>query len=123
MNPRKFITKKGTIILSGRNSKNNEELVSQVEKDEFVFHTESRGSPFVNVKGKPKRGDLKIASIICARYSKEWKNKKNDIIVHKFKGKDMYKEKRMPEGTFGVKKMKKIKVKKSDIKNFEFSTK
>lgn len=116
MNFRKFVTKQGTIILAGKNAENNEELIKQVKDREEVFHTEHPGSPFVNIKGKPKRGDIKAAAIFCARYSKDWKKNKEDIFVHRFKGKDIYKSKGMKRGTFGVKKFKKIKVKRADIK-------
>jgi len=75
MNFRKFITKQGTVILAGKNDENNEELIKQARDSEEVFHTEHPGSPFVNIKGKPKRGDLKAAAIFCARYSRDWKKK------------------------------------------------
>ena len=115
MNFRKLITKQGTIILAGRNAKNNEELVAQVGKDEEVFHTAKPGSPFVNIKGKPQRGDIKKAAIFCARHSQDWKKNQSDVKVHRFKGKDVYKNKTMKLGTFGVRKFKRIKVKKEDI--------
>jgi predicted ribosome quality control (RQC) complex YloA/Tae2 family protein len=119
MNFRKFVTRQGTLILIGRDAENNEELIKQTGKNEEVFHTESPGSPFVNIKGKPKGRDVKTAAILCAKYSKAWKKNKKDVVVHRFKGKDIYKSKGMKTGTFGVKKFRKIKVKKSDIKNFE----
>jgi len=119
MNFRKLITKTGTTILAGKDEENNEELIKQVEKDEDVFHTSAPGSPFVNIKGKPKKGDIKIAAIFCAKYSRDWKKNKGNVIVHKFKGKDIFKEKGMKKGTFGVKKFTIIIVKKSEILNFE----
>ena len=76
------------------------------------------GSPFVNIKGKAKRGDIKFAAIFCAKYSRDWKKNKKDVIVHQFKKHDMLKEKIMKTGTFGIKKLKKIKVKKQDILKF-----
>ena len=51
---RKLLTDKNTLILGGKNSKNNEEIVEQVGKGEDVFHTDAVGSPFVNIKGKVK---------------------------------------------------------------------
>jgi predicted ribosome quality control (RQC) complex YloA/Tae2 family protein len=119
---RELISKSGTIILAGRNAESNEKLVSQVEKNEEVFHTKAPGSPFVNIKGKPKTGDIKQAVIFCARYSRDWKKNKKDVEVHRFKGKDIYKGKSMKTGTFGVKKIKIIKVKKEDIKEFKKET-
>ena len=118
MKLREFITKSGIRILAGKDEKTNEELIAQVEKDGEVFHTETPGSPFVNIKGKPKKEDIKIAAIFCARYSRDWKKNKRDVIVHRFKGKDIYKSKEMKTGTFGVKKFSTIKVKKEDIIKF-----
>ncbi len=115
---RKFITDSGTLILAGKDAKTNEELVEQVEKDEEILHTEEAGSPFVNIKGKPRRGDVKQAAIFCAFYSRDWKKNKMDIIVHQFKGKDIYKDKKMKTGTFGIKKFKRIKIKKKEIEEF-----
>ena len=115
MNFRKLITNQGTLVLAGRTDKNNEELIAQVKPNEEVFHTAEAGSPFVNIKGKAKRGDIKEASIFCARYSRDWKKNKKDVLVHRFKGKDIYKNKLMKLGTFGIKKRKVIKVKKEDI--------
>ncbi|MBI2044004.1 DUF814 domain-containing protein [Candidatus Pacearchaeota archaeon] len=114
-------TKKHTIIVAGRDAESNEELIKQVKKDELVFHTKNPGSPFVNIKGKPKIGDIKFAAMICAKYSRDWKQDKKDIEVHYFTGEDIFKMKNMNIGTFGVKNLKKIKVKKQDIIEFEKS--
>ena len=116
MNFRKLITRQGTLVLAGRNAKNNEELIEQVKKDEVVFHTKEAGSGFVNIKGKPLRGDIKQAVIFCARYSQDWRDNKKDVEVHRFNGRDIFKEKAMKLGTFGVRKFRKIKVKKEWIK-------
>lgn len=115
MNFRKHISKQGTLFLAGKTDENNEELMAQVEPNEEIFHTAAAGSPFVNIKGKPKKGDLKEAAIFCARYSRDWKKNKKDILVHRFFGRDVYKNKLMKKGTFGIKKVKVIKIKKSEI--------
>ena len=109
----------GTRILAGKNAANNEDLVEQAKPNEEVFHTVAPGSPFVNIKGKPKRGDIKTASIFCARYSRDWRDNKSDVIVHRFKGKNIYKLKGMKTGTFGVKKFKVIKIKKKEIEKIK----
>lgn len=116
---RELITESNTLLIAGRNAENNEELIRQVGKNEEVFHTSTPGSPFVNIKGKPKKGDIKTAVIFCARYSRDWKKNKRDIEVHRFKGRDIYKRKDMKTGTFGIKKFKRIKVKKRDIIKYE----
>lgn len=119
VNFREFETTTGTIFLAGRNAENNEDLVKQSKPNEEVFHTKSPGSPFVNIKGKPKRGDLKKAAIFCARYSRDWKTSRKDVEVHRFKGKDISKLKLMKTGTFAVKKVKIMKIKKAEIIKFE----
>ncbi len=116
---RELVSKRGTLILAGKSSENNEELVKQIEPNEEVFHTALPGSPFVNIKGKPKPGDIKEAAVFCARYSKDYRDNKSDVIVHRFSGKDIYKKKGMEQGTFGVKKMKSMKIKKQWIQEFE----
>jgi len=113
-NFRRLITKNGTLILAGRNDESNEKLVEQVEKNEEVFHTKEAGSPFVNIKGKPKIGDIKEAMIFCARFSRDWKKNSSDVIIHQFKGRDIFKDKGMKAGTFGIKRFKAIKIKKSE---------
>jgi len=120
MNFRKHISKNGTTFLAGKSAENNEELTAQVEKNEDVLHTVAPGSPFVNVKIKTKRGDLDEAAVFCGRYSKDWRENHSDVLVHVFKGKDIYKKKEMATGCFGVKKIAKlIKVKKEEIERFE----
>ena len=114
-NFRKLITGNGTLVLAGRNDDSNEMLIKQVEGDEDVIHTKEAGSPFVNIKGKAKKNDLKEAAIFCARFSRDWKKNKKDVVVHLFKGKDIYKDGGMKTGTFSVKKFKTIKIKKGDI--------
>ena len=114
-NFRKLISENGTLILAGKNDESNEQLISQVEDNEEVFHTKEAGSPFVNIKGKAKKSDVKIAAIFCAKFSRDWKRNKKDVAIHQFKGKDIYKEKEMKVGTFGIRKFKTIKIKKEDI--------
>ena len=115
---RELLTEGNTLILAGKSAANNEVLITQVHPSEFIFHTDEPGSPFVNIKGKPKLGDAKQAAIFCAAHSKDWKKNKNDVWVHRFLGKDIYKDKKMKLGTFGVKKFKRIKIRKSEIEEF-----
>lgn len=119
INFRKLATEDGKIILAGRNDESNEALISQVGNEEDVFHTKGPGSPFVNIKGEAKKSDVKVAAIFCARYSRDWKKNKKDVEVHQFKGKDIYKERGMKTGTFGIREYKVIKVKKEDIEKAE----
>jgi predicted ribosome quality control (RQC) complex YloA/Tae2 family protein len=119
MNFRQYKTSSGKIVLAGKSAENNEELISQVEPTETVLHTQMPGSPFVNIKGKATKKDIKESAVFCAKYSQDWRDNKRDITVHVFRGADIYKDKKMKTGTFGVKKFDIIKVKKEDILKFE----
>ncbi len=119
VNFRKFTTSSGKLVLGGKSAENNEKLIEQAEIDEIVLHTKAPGSPFVNIKGKATKKDVKEAAVFCARYSQDWRDNKEDVIVHYFKGRDTCKEKSMKLGTFGVKKCKEITVKKEDIERFQ----
>jgi predicted ribosome quality control (RQC) complex YloA/Tae2 family protein len=119
---REFITSSGKKVIGGKSAENNEELIEQILPGEYVLHTVKPGSPFVNIKADERettKEDLKEAAIFCARYSQDWRDNKKDVLVHVFKGRDIYKEKSMKLGTFGVKNFKEIKVKKEDITNDE----
>ena len=118
---REFKTSSGKVVLAGKNAENNEELVSQIGREEYVLHTAKPGSPFVNIKAeteKVSKEDIKESAIFCASKSQDWRDNKKDVEVHVFKGKDIYKVKGMEKGTFGVKKFKLIKIKKNDIEDF-----
>jgi len=116
---RQMTTDSGKLVLAGKDAKSNEELIAQVEPNEDVFHTAKPGSPFVNIKGKSNIRDRKEAAIFCAKHSQDWRDNKQDVVVHYFKGKDIYKNKLMKLGTFGIKKKKIIKIKKSDIEKWQ----
>jgi|SRR3989344_3149861 len=121
-NFRKFCTSSGKDVLSGKDKETNEMLIEQTEDNSIVLHTKKPGSPFVEIKvkgGKISKKDIEEAAIFCAKFSQDWKKNHKDVIIHVFKGKDIYKEKIMEEGTFGVKKFKEIKIKKEDIQKFE----
>ncbi len=118
---REFTTSSGKLVLAGKSAENNEKLIEQVGENDIVLHTKAPGSPFVNIKDNGKKTgkrDIREAAIFCARYSQDWRDNKKDIIVHYFKGKGIFKRKGMKPGTFGVKKFKEIKVKKSEIEKF-----
>lgn len=115
---RQFTTNLGVRVLTGKDAKSNEDLIKQVEDGEIVLHTAKPGSPFINIKHeKPGKRDLKEAAVFCASRSQDWRDNKSDVEVHQFYGRDIYKEKKMKLGTFGVKRFKIIKVKKKDIEN------
>ncbi len=118
---REFETKSGVKILLGKDAKSNEELVKQFqEKENIILHTAAPGSPFCVIESlNPRRKDIKDATTVCASYSQDWRDNHNDVKVHAFIGKDVYKEKKMKLGTFGIKKKKVIKAKRRDIERWK----
>jgi predicted ribosome quality control (RQC) complex YloA/Tae2 family protein len=118
INFRKFCTVSGKDIVCGKSAEQNELVVEQAGDEELVLHTKAPGSPFCNIKGKATKEDVKETSIICAAFSKAWKTNKSDVEVHVFKGKNIFKGANMKPGTFGVKSVKSIIAKKSDIERF-----
>ena len=123
---RQFCTSSSKIVVAGKNAEQNERVIGQAGKVEITLHTKAAGSPFVNIKSNYKnlsKKDIREAAVFCARYSHDWRDSKKDVKVHYFLGKDIYKDKGMKTGTFGVKKFKEITIKKEEIKMFEDSLK
>ena len=121
-NYREFITNSKLKVLAGKNQEQNESLVRKfIGKANIIMHTALPGSPFCIILGNPNKKDLKEAAVFCSRYSQAWKKPKikKDVEVHVFNGNDVYKTENMKAGSFGVKKHKKIIVKKENIKRLE----
>jgi len=112
---RRYVTSSGLNVFGGRNAENNDKLVMSAGSKDILLHTNAPGSPFVNVGETPSKSDLKESAVFCARYSQDWRDSKKDVVVNVFRRSDMNKEVNMKIGTWGVKKQKKIKVKKGDI--------
>jgi len=111
----------GTKIILGKDAESNEELMKEFkEKPNLILHTAMPGSPFCVIEDKKSdRADIKTAAVYCARYSQDWRDNKSDVEVNVFRGKDVYKLKGMPIGTFGVKKSRTMVVKKEEIQKFK----
>ena len=118
MNYREFRTQSGKTILCGRNAEQNEKLVREFTgKENVLIHTIASGSPFCVITGqKTTAKDVRETAIICAGLSQDWRDNKGDVAVHFFTGKDIYKEKRMKTGTFGIRNAKKMTIKKKQNK-------
>jgi predicted ribosome quality control (RQC) complex YloA/Tae2 family protein len=115
---RKLCTSSGKDVICGKDAEQNELVVAQSGDSEAVLHTLAAGSPFCNIKGKATKEDVKETAVFCAAFSKTWKAHHSDVLVHVFRGKDIFKDAEMKTGTFGVKKAKEITVRKKDIENF-----
>lgn len=119
-NFRIYKTSLGNNVIAGKNAEQNEDLVKKyVGKSNFLLHTQKPGSPFCVVVNDAEKRDIKEAAIFCAKKSQDYRDNKSDVVVHIFKGIDVYKKKEMPIGTFGVKKQKVIKVKKEEIEELK----
>ena len=121
MDFRKKTLKSGTTIFLGRDAKSNDELMRKFKrKENVVLHTAEPGSPFCVIEAlNPSQEEVHESGIICARYSQDWRDRKGDVIVSVFTGKDVSKEKGMDAGTWKVKKSTLIKIKKGEIIKFE----
>ncbi len=117
---REFETTGGKKVLAGKDAESNEELVKQfIGKGNKIFHTEKPGSPFCVIESlKPSKKDIQEVATFCASKSQDWRDNKNDVAIHVFSGKDVYKRKGMKPGMFGVRKFKVIKAKKKEIGEF-----
>jgi predicted ribosome quality control (RQC) complex YloA/Tae2 family protein len=112
---REYVLGSGRVVFGGRDAENNDELVEVAQPNDMLLHTEKPGSPFVNVGEEPIVSDIKEAAVFCARYSQDWRDNHEDVVVNLFKRGDMKKDSKMKAGTWGVKKQEKVKVKKADI--------
>ncbi len=122
MNFREFETSSGKKVICGKDAQGNEELVKQfLGKENIIFHTEKSGSPFCVIAETPKisKKDEKEAAAFCASKSQDWRDNKNDVIVHSFTGKEVYKRKGMKTGMFGVRKFTTIKIKNKEIEKLK----
>ncbi len=117
---REFLTSSGKKVLAGKNAEQNEELVKQfIGKDNRIFHTSASGSPFCVIeKIKHGKKDEEETAIFCASKSQDWRDHKGDVEVNFFRGEDVYKDKGMKTGAFGVKRYRTIIATRKDIEKF-----
>ena len=118
---REFTTNSEKKVICGKDAESNDELVKKfIGKENKIFHTEKPGSPFCIIEEEnPSKKDLKETAIFCASKSQDWRDNKNDVAVHVFIGKDVYKRKGMKAGMFGVRKFEIINAKKKEIENLK----
>ncbi|MBS3151313.1 DUF814 domain-containing protein [Candidatus Woesearchaeota archaeon] len=91
------------LIVGGKDKESNEELLKKhLEKDDLVFHTEMKGSPFFILKESKDEKNIFRAALLTAYYSQDWKKNNRDVDVMYCFGKNIYKRKDMGVGTFGV---------------------
>jgi hypothetical protein len=130
-----FVTSSGKLVIGGKNAEQNEELVKMCMKGEHldldhrtsleewsakkkkyvVMHTKNPGSPFSMILDENcSEKDLEETAIFTASFSRNWRQNKKETVVDLFLLEQVYKEKEMKVGTFGV--MDTIDHKKSPLK-------
>lgn len=113
------MTSSGLKVFGGRDAEDNDKLVFGAKPSDVLLHTNAPGSPFVNVGSEISKIDLKEAAIFCAKYSQDWRDSKRDVLVNVFRRCDMNKDKKMKAGSWMVSKQDRVRVRKSDILEFE----
>lgn len=108
-----FFTSSNKLVVGGKSSAQNEEIMHRVEDQDTVMHTSTPGSPFCIIKN-PNTKDMQETAIFTACFSHEWKKQKNKTEVHIFKGSQVKKRPAMKQGTFGI--LGEVFKKKVDLK-------
>lgn len=103
-NFRWFFTSNNILVVGGKSDEQNEVTLKEFLKPNYiVMHTSAPGSPFMIIQSdKPSRKDVEETAIFTACFSQQWKQNKKKIDVDIFKGNQIYKNKFMKKGTFGV---------------------
>lgn len=117
---REFTLDSGNKIFLGKNAGNNDELVKSFKgKENSILHTVEPGSPFCVFENSPSKDETYEGAVICASKSKDWRERKNDVKMHIFTGKDVKKTIFMKPGTWKIKSSPKVlNVKKKDIESW-----
>ena len=125
MNFREFETSSGAKIILGKNAEQNDELMKKFKgKKNTILHTVAPGSPFCVIKEPliSSAEDIATSGAFCAKYSQDWRDHKKNVKISIFTGKDVYKDKDMETGTWGVKKAKTKTIKKEIIEKVDIKT-
>jgi hypothetical protein len=106
MKYRWFYTSSGKLVYGGKNAIQNEEIISyliETGKDFIVMHTKNPGSPFSVINSaSASEKDLEEVAIFTACFSRAWKDKEKKVVVDVFRTGQIFKDKKMKTGTFGV---------------------
>ncbi len=104
-----FYTSSGKLVLGGKSSKQNDELLVKLKKtgnDYLVMHTSSPGSPFsIILEEVPKitKKEIQEVAIFTGCFSRKWREQSKTAEVDIFNLSSLYKSGSMKSGTWGVK--------------------
>lgn len=103
-----FYTSTGKLVIGGKTAVQNDELLHQItaSSDEYlVMHTSQPGSPFCVILATLKsitKTDREECAIFTGCFSRAWREGKESIGVDIFLASQVYKDKKMKTGTWGV---------------------
>ena len=106
-----FYTSSGNLVLGGKSAEQNEKLLQTILQKKEVFlicHTTSPGSPFSIAISQPEKltkKELYEIAVFTASFSRAWREAKKEAQVDFFLSTSLYKNKKMPVGTWGVKEV------------------
>jgi hypothetical protein len=103
-----FYTSTGKLVIGGKTAAQNDELLHQVtarSEPLLVMHTLGPGSPFCVILAsveKITKADREECAIFTACFSRAWRAGASKAAVDAFLSSQLYKEKQMKPGTWGV---------------------
>jgi len=101
-----FISSDNFLCIGGKDATTNDILIRKhLEKEDLVFHTDIRGSPFFIIKANnkkiPQRTKQETAQM-TASYSRAWKLEHSQTEVYCIKSDQVKKELGLPKGSFMI---------------------
>jgi hypothetical protein len=115
-----FFTSAGKLVIGGKSAEQNDELllgIKNFEEELIVMHTAEPGSPFSVIMSEIKKiskKDLEECAIFTGCFSRVWRSGKKNAEIHIFKKSQIYKDKKMKTGTWGV--LGEVEKKKVELK-------
>jgi len=103
-----FFTSGGKLVIGGKNAEQNEFVLSSLKKEGkefFIMHTAEPGSPFSVILSpikKISKNELIECADFTASFSQAWKKGKSEALVDIFRLSQLYKNRSMKLGTWGV---------------------
>jgi len=103
-----FYTASGKLVVGGKSADQNDTLLSIVKRsknEHIIMHTAEPGSPFTVILADVKkvtRSDLEECAVFTGCFSRTWKAGKKKTIISIFQSSQIYKNRSMSTGTWGV---------------------